>query len=176
MPGRPRPLLRGIAAPLAVLALGAGLGACGSDAETTYATGWDDVCGDVGGAMRTFRTAVSSAATVSPDRGDAAAVAGPTPAAVRGDLLEPARALRERLGEVSQAAARLDPPARWSAWHAAELRRLAVRARSVDSGVRRLARGDADALPLLSIGGIGPSAARAPSDLRDRTPDCTVLR
>jgi hypothetical protein len=175
MPGRPRPLLRGTATALAVLALGAGLGACGTDAETTYADGWDGVCGDVGDALRTFRTAVSSAATVSPDDGDAAAAAGPTPAAVRSDLLEPAQALRTALAEQGQAAGRLDPPARWARWHAAELRRIAVRGRAIDVAVRRLGRGDADA-PLLAVGGVGPSSVRAPADLRDRTPECTTLR
>lgn len=174
--GRPRPLLRGFAAVLATVTLGAGLGACGSDAETTYASDWDEVCTGVGDALREFRTAVSSAAAVSPDAGDAAAIAGPAPEAVRDHLLEPAEALRTTLAEQFAAAGRLEAPPRWSTWQASEVRELARRSRSLDAAVRRLARGDAEALPLLSVGGVGPSSARAPSDLRDRTPACTTMR
>lgn len=174
--GRPRPQLRGIAATLAVVALGAGVGACGTDAEATYAADWDEVCVGVGDALREFRTAVSSAATVSPDGGDAAAIAGPSPEAVRDDLLEPARALRTAMAEQFAAAGRLKAPARWSTWQATEVRELARRARSIDTAVGRLARGDADALPLLSIGGVGPASAGAPSALRDQTPECTTMR
>lgn len=174
--GRSRHPFRGLAAGLAVLTLAAGLGGCGTDAETTYASDWDDVCTGVGDALRTFRTAVSSAATVSTDGGDAAAIAGPTPEAVRGDLLEPAQALRTAMATQFAAAGRLEAPARWKAWQAAEVRDLARRARSIDTAVERLGRGDADALPLLSVGGVGPASARAPADLRDRTPECTTMR
>jgi hypothetical protein len=178
MPGRPsRPHARRIGALAAlVLACGGGLAACGQDAETTYADGWDDVCRAVGGAMGDFRTAVSSAAVESPDAGDAQVARGATPAAVTGDLLKPARALQEDLAEQARAARALDPPPEWAAWHARELRELAVRLRSVDDGVRRIGRGDADALPLLAVGSIGPASVRAPAALRDRTPECTVLR
>ncbi|MDO9407509.1 hypothetical protein [Patulibacter sp.] len=177
MSGRPsRPSLRRIGVVLAVLACSGGLVACGSDAETTYADGWDNACGDVGDAVSAFRTAVSSAATDSPDAGDAQAVRGPSSAAVRADLLAPAVALRRDLAEVAGEVRALDPPERWATWHGRELQQLAVRLRSVDAGVARLRRGDPDALPLLAVGSIGPASVRAPDSLRARTPECTVLR
>lgn len=177
MPGRPsRPSRRRIGVVLAVLACGGGLAACGSDAETTYVDGWDEACSDVGDAVSAFRTAVSSAATDSPDAGDAQAVRGPSPAAVRGDLLEPAVDLRRDLAAVAGEVRALTPPERWAAWHGREVQRLTLRLRTVDRGVARLRAGDPDALPLLAVGSIGPSSVRAPAGLRDRTPECTVLR
>ncbi len=161
---------------LAVLATGTGLAACGSDQESTYADGWDSVCRGVGGALSTFRTDASTAATTSPDAGDAEVIAGTRAASVSADLLAPAKALQTALDRQFDAARRLDPPSRWAAWHATELRTIAARRSAVADGVRRLQGGDPDALPLLAVGSVGPSAVDAPADLRDKTPDCTVLR
>lgn len=169
------PARRALAVALAAAAVG-GLAACGTDERTAYADGWDGICGDVGGAASTFRTAVSSASTDSPDPGDAAVAAGPVAGQVTADLRKPAAAYAKALGALRDEAAALDPPDRWAAWHAGELRELDVRLRIVGDGVTRLGRGDADALPLLAVGSIGPSSVRAPADLRDRTPECTALR
>ena len=158
------------------VAVGGGLSACGTDDETAYADGWDGVCSQVGEALSTFRTAAASAATVSPDGGDAAVADGPTPAAVRTDLGRAAASLRRDLTALVGEARELDPPERWADWHAAELPRLDARLGTVDGAVRRLQAGDADALPLLAIGGVGPASVRAPEALRDRTPACTTLR
>ena len=86
------------------------------------------------------------------------------------------RSLRRDLTASVDAARELDPPARWADWHRAELPRLDARLRTVDGAVRRLGSGDADALPLLAIGGVGPASVRAPEALRDRTPECSTLR
>lgn len=180
MPGMPgrllRPSRRRIAVLLTVAACTGGLVACGTDTETAYVDGWDEICRDVGSDVSAFRTAVSSAATDSPDAGDEAVAQGPSPQAVTADLLAPAVALRGDLGDRVDAVRALEPPERWAAWHARELRELSARLRSVDGGVARLRRGDADALPLMAVGSIGPSSVRAPAGLRDRTPECTVLR
>jgi hypothetical protein len=177
MPDRPALLARRTLALALVAAAGAGgLSACGTDERTAYADGWDAVCRDVGGALSTFRTAVSSAATDSPDAGDAAVVGGTAAAGVTADLRRPAAALAEDLAAVRDDVDALDPPEEWAAWHAAEVRRLAVRLRTVDAGVARLGRGDAGATVLLAIGSVGPSAVEAPATLRDRTPECTTLR
>lgn len=177
MPGRPpAPPRRRIAVLLAAVACAGGLGACGSDPETTYAEGWDDVCRGIGAAVSDFRTAVSSAATVSPDPGDEQVARGPAATAVINDLAAPAEALQEDLAAQVGEARVLQPPERWVAWHGREMRELDVRLRSVRSGVQRLRRGDPDALPLLAVGSIGPAAVRAPAALRDRTPECTTLR
>lgn len=165
---------------LAVVLVGAaatgGLSACGTDERVAYADGWDEVCRGVGGALSTFRTAVSSAATDSPDAGDDAVADGADPAAVAAELGKPAVALAKELAALQDDVDALDPPEDWAAWHAAEVRRLAVRLRTVDAGVARLGRGDAEATALLAIGGVGPSDVRAPAKLRDRTPECTTLR
>jgi hypothetical protein len=175
MPGRPT-LRRGGLAVLLAVAAAAGLTACGTDETTAYADGWDGVCEDVGSALGTFRTAVSTAATTSPDAGDDAVAGGPDPAAVTTDLLAPAVSLEKELQVARRTATELRPPDRWAAWHRAEAAQLVVRLRTVDAGVRRLREGDADALPLLAVGGFGPSSVHAPAGLRDRTPECTALR
>lgn len=177
MPRRPAPpARRALVVVLAVAAAAGGLSACGTDERTAYAEGWDEVCRGVGGALSTFRTSVSSAATDSPDTGDDAVTGGPADAGVTADLAEPAAALAKDLSALPEDVAALDPPEEWATWHAAEVRRLAVRLRTVDAGVARLGRGDAGATPLLAIGGVGPSAVQAPAKLRDRTPECTSLR
>lgn len=177
MAGMPRPFRT---PPRALLALGlvAALGAvgCGADPDQEYADGWNGVCRDVASAMSGFRTDVSSAATTSPDAGDAAVASGLRSAAVVDDLAVPARKLARALRAPLRDAEALDPPARWRAWHATATRDLAARERTVADGVRRLQTGDAEALPLLALGGVGPASTRAPAALRDRTPDCTVQR
>lgn len=177
MPRRPALIARRtLAVALAAAAAAGGLTACGTDERTAYADGWDEACRDVGGALSTFRTAVSSAATDSPDAGDTAVADGTAAAAVIADLRRPAAALAKDLAAVHDDVSELDPPEDWAAWHAGEVRRLAVRLRTVDAGVARLGRGDADATVLLAIGNVGPSAVEAPAGLRDRTPECTTLR
>lgn len=164
----------------AVLALGlvAALGAtgCGTTAEEDYAEGWNGVCRDVASAMSAFRTDVSTAATTSPDAGDAAVASGLRPDAVVDDIAVPARKLTRALRAPLRDAERLDPPAAWRTWHARATRDLAARERAVADGVRRLQAGDAEALPLLALGGVGPASTSAPAALRDQTPDCTVQR
>jgi hypothetical protein len=161
---------------LVVLAACTGLTACGSDQESTYADGWDSVCRGVGGALSTFRTDASTAATSSPDAGDAEVLAGTRAAAVSADLIAPAKALQAALERQFDSARRLDPPKDWASWHATELRTLAARRSAVADGVRRLQGGDPDALPLLAVGSVGPADVDAPEDLRNKTPDCTVMR
>ncbi|MEV4422432.1 hypothetical protein AB0L40_21020 [Patulibacter sp. NPDC049589] len=178
MPGRQSRLpRRRIVVALAVAAVaGGGLAGCGTDETTAYADGWDGVCKGVGGALSTFRTEVSSAATTSPDAGDASVAAGPSAAAVTADLAAPARELQASLAEQADAAGKLDAPSRWATWNAGAIRQLAVRLKVVDDGVRRLQQGDADALALLAVGSVGPSSTAAPAKLRDKTPGCTALR
>lgn len=167
---------RALAVLLASVAAGGVLAACGTDEEAAYVDGWDAVCRDVGESLSDFRTAASSAATVSPDGGDAAVAAGPAPSAVTSDLGAASASLRADLQDAVAPTRELRPPLRWRTWHGEELRRLQVRLRTVEAGARRLRAGDPDALPLLAIGGVGPSSVRAPASLRDRTPECTALR
>jgi hypothetical protein len=166
--------------PRAVLALGlvAALAAagCGADPEQEYAEGWNGVCRDVASALSAFRTDVSSAATTSPDAGDQAVATGLRTEAVVADLAVPARKLTRALRAPLRDAEALKPPAVWRTWHATAIRDLAARERTVADGVRRLQSGDAEALPLLALGGVGPAATSAPAALRDQTPDCTVQR
>lgn len=180
IPGVPsrtaRPARRALAVLLTAAAVASGLSACGADERTAYAEGWDEVCRGVGGALSDFRTAVSSAATDSPDSGDEAVMRTTVAAEVAADLARPSAALVEELAALREDVGALDPPDEWATWHAGEVRRLAVRLRTVDEGAARLARGDAGGTVLLAIGGVGPSDVQAPAGLRDRTPDCTTLR
>jgi hypothetical protein len=165
----------------ALLALGlvAALGAAGcgaGDPRDDYAERWDGICRDVASATAAFRTAASTAATTSPDAGDATVASGLRPADVASDLAVPARKLARALAGPLDRAADLEPPDEWRTWHARELRRLAARERSLAAGVTRLQAGDPDALPLLAVGGVGPASTQAPAALRDRTPDCTIQR
>ena len=161
-----------------VLLLAAALGAagCGTDAREDYAAGWDAICSDVGQATATFRADVSSAATTSADAGDATVAAGLRPAAVAADLATPARKLDRALRGTVTAARELQATSEWAAWHAGAVRTLAVRVRAVDAAVAALQDGDPDDLADTAIGSVGPADVRAPAGLRDRTPECTVLR
>ncbi|WP_210491947.1 hypothetical protein [Patulibacter sp. SYSU D01012] len=171
---RSSPAARGGVALLVLAALGAA--GCGTDPRDDYAAGWDAICADVGAATATFRADVSAAAKTSADAGDATVARGLRPDAVAGDLATPARKLDRALRSTVDAARALDAPEEWASWHAGAVQRLTVRVRAVDDAVQRLQGGDPDALAGTAVGSVGPADVRAPAGLRDRTPECTVLR
>jgi hypothetical protein len=157
-------------------AAGLGLSGCGSSASDDYAAGWNGICRDVGGAYKTFRSDVSTAAGQSPDAGDATVSAGLSRTAVAADLAKPTRKLERALQAPLARAAALHPPAEWSAWHAGAVRALAAQDRVITAGGQRLQAGDPDAIDAIALGGIGPASVSAPAALRDLTPDCTALQ
>lgn len=175
MPGVRPTLRRGttVLTLAAVLAVG---GCGGGDVGDDYARGWDGICGNVSDAYRTFRSDASAAATRSQDPGNAAVAGGLSAPAVAADLAPAARKLQRTLREPLREAAKLQPPERWTAWNTRALRQVRRQERVLADGVRRLQTGDGDALATLALGGIGPAAIDAPTDLRDRTPACTAQR
>ncbi len=166
---------RPVAALLCVVVLG--VAGCGSASpEEQYAEGWDAVCADVKRSLQQFRTELVTGARSAPDAGDDAAqqpLAAPESEAV---LDRPAQRLHRGLREPLRTARALEPPPRWSAWHAGAIERFATQVDVVTTGVRRVSSGDAEALASLAIGGFGPASVRAPQDLRDQTPTCVGLR
>lgn len=169
--------LLGVTLCTVTVTVGAAVVGCGSETpDERYAAGWDAVCGDVRRSLQQFRTDLVTAARSAPDAGDAAARRPLDTVAAAAVLERPARKLERSLRAPLRTVRDLEPPERWRAWHGEAAERFAAQVAVVDSGVERVAGGDAEALPSLAIGGFGPASVTAPQELRDLTPTCVALR